>query len=286
MAAWWQSIETVVGVDFSGAAQAGDFIFLAELDVRTNPPTVRSLDNLGRMVGTPVRDAVLSGLVDRILASRRTLWGIDFPFALPVELFDDHITFARQLTHVTEAADDAKAFGRACVARCEGRLGRKHVRRLTDIESRTPFDCYHYRIIHQTFHGMRRVLHPLKASWTTSGVGAVLPFDRPDGATVFVAESCPGSTLKRWGLPHQNYKHALPGPLPAVCRRTRAVLYRALREKVSAPPAVWNRIARNRGGDALDSLVAALGVWEAARRYDPLAVATHPRYPREGLVFF
>ena len=33
-----------------------------------------------------------------------------------------------------------------------------HIRRLTDREAKAPFDCYHYRIIHQTFYGMRDVL--------------------------------------------------------------------------------------------------------------------------------
>ena len=34
----------------------------------------------------------------------------------------------------------------------------RDIRRLTDIEEKAPFDPYHYRIIYQTFHGMRDVL--------------------------------------------------------------------------------------------------------------------------------
>jgi hypothetical protein len=42
---------------------------------------------------------------------------------------------------------------------------------------------------------------------------------------------------------------------------------------------------RNGGGDALDAVVAAVGVahaWEAA---DHEHIARHPRYPREGRLF-
>lgn len=291
MAAWWQGVRTVVGVDFSGAAQAGDFIFLATLDVTRRPPVVQALINLGLCVGSPARAVVLSELVRQIAASEHTLWGIDFPFALPLELYDKPVTLDDQLRWVGQAPDDAAAFGRHCVGISESRTGRKHVRRTTDVESRTPFDCYHYRIIHQTFHGMRSVLAPLR----TRGVDgrgpppvAIPPFDRADapGIKAWVAESCPSSTLKRWGLPHHNYKQTTAGPLSLRCRRTRHQIYEFLRGRVVARESVWRTIGRNRGGDALDSLIAALGVWEAAQRYDPSAVAAHPRYPREGLVFF
>ena len=79
-----------------------------------------------------------------------------------------------------------------------------HVRRTSDDESRTPFDPYHYRIIYQTFFGMRDVLAPLAASRGA----AVLPFQyrRLPTARRVLVESCPGSLLKKLGLPHQNYK--------------------------------------------------------------------------------
>lgn len=282
MSDWRARVQTVVGVDFSGAKAAGDNIWMATLDVTGGLPRVRSLDNLGRLVGSSDREVALPALVERVVASRGTLWGIDFPFALPLELFDGEVTLERQLAWAAGWEGTAMAFGRECVARCQARLGRMHVRRATDIESRTPFDCYHYRIIHQTFHGMREVIARLRGR---AGV-SVLPFDAPDGACVWVGESCPGSTLKRWGLPHANYKQPAGGALTPRRRATRAVLYAALRKKVRADEAVWRTISRNPGGDALDALVAGLGVWEAAGRYDAAAVAAHPRYSREGLVLY
>jgi len=56
------------------------------------------------------------------------------------------------------------------------------------------------------------VLRPLREERST----CVLPFDvaRLDEAKRVVAEACPGSTLKRLGLPHSRYKAAVDKYLP------------------------------------------------------------------------
>ena len=46
------------------------------------------------------------------------------------------------------------------------------MRRLTDGDARAPFDPYHYRIIYQTFYGIRDVVGRLRRDRGT----AVLPF--------------------------------------------------------------------------------------------------------------
>src|SRR5947209_540221 len=63
---------------------------------------------------------------------------------------------------------------------------------------------FHYRIIYQTFYGMRDVIGPLRRTRGT----AVLPFQYRKLRTAkrVLVESCPSSSLKRLGLPHQNYK--------------------------------------------------------------------------------
>ena len=62
---------------------------------------------------------------------------------------------------IGEWGEDGYGAGLECVRRSKELCGAKHIRRLTDIEERAPFDPYHYRIIYQTFHGMRDVLAPL-----------------------------------------------------------------------------------------------------------------------------
>jgi hypothetical protein len=91
--------------------------------------------------------------------------------------------------------EDGYGAGLECVRRSKELCGAKHIRRLTDIEERAPFDPYHYRIIYQTFHGMRDVLLPLMRRRQT----AILPFQyrRLPNARRVLVEACPASTLKR-----------------------------------------------------------------------------------------
>ena len=71
-----------------------------------------------------------------------------------------------------------------------------------------PFDPYHYRIIYQTFFGMRDIAAPLWDDPRTS----VLPFEADGDAPRLVVEACPATSLHLMGLPHQNYKQAAGGP--------------------------------------------------------------------------
>jgi len=132
-----------------------------------------------------------------------------------------------------------------------------HIRRLTDTEAKTPFDCYHYRIIYQTFHGMRDVLLPLARTRGT----AILPFQyrKLPSACRAVVEACPSSTLKRLGLPHQNYKQPQGGRLAPRRRRTKRRILEGLRGAVSSSDSQVRVMMRNGGGDALDAVIAAVG---------------------------
>ncbi len=94
-----------------------------------------------------------------------------------------------------------------------------HIRRATDRENKAPFDSYHYRIIYQTFHGMWDILRPLRRDLDT----VILPFraHRLASAKRVLVEACPASTLKRMGLPFQNYKEPGGGSLGAKRLRPR-----------------------------------------------------------------
>jgi hypothetical protein len=136
---------------------------------------------------------------------------------------------------------------------------------------------------YQTFYGMRDVLGPLMGTRHTS----ILPFQYRRLATArrVLVEACPSSTLKRLGLPHQNYKQPEGGPLTPKRRRTRRAILDALQRHVRFDARQRRAIMRNGGGDALDAVVAAVGVahaWEAA---DHHSIARHPRYSREGRLF-
>ena len=275
-------IDTVFGVDFSGAKLAGTNIWVAETRALRSASrlTLVSLRRLGDLAGSAEREPALAHLVKMILDSKRALWGIDFPFALPIEVAGD-VGLEKQIEWVSSHAGDAYSFGRACVERAK-KIGEKlHIRRATDTETKTPFDCYHYRIVCQTFHGMRDVLGEIVGTPGT----IIPPFDRVKRFDRAVVEACPGSTLKRWAAPHNNYKQPAGGPLEPKRIRNRKLILARLRESIDMTDAHVRTIQRNPGGDALDAVIAAAGVWEAWNASDWNAIAAHPRYSREGKVF-
>lgn len=287
-------IHQVVGVDFSGARQSGLTAWMArtEVDLRTGGgapdlPRLRlsSLDPLSELTNGEHRDLVNRYLVDQVLRSEQTLWGFDFPFGLPVELGLG--TWRQQLRQVGNFVGDAREYGRFLVGRSLELTGAMHVRRLTDSETKTPFDCYHYRIIHQTFHGMRDVLRRIAPDRQTS----ILPFQfsRLRGESSrprrIVVEACPSSTLKRLGLPHRLYKQIGGQPPTDAQREVRSQILRGLQQRIELTARQRQLMMENSGADALDAVVAAVGVWETWQRDDPAAIARHPRYRREGRVY-
>jgi hypothetical protein len=276
----------IFGVDFSGARLAGRTTWVARLEFSNGSRrrlALSSLQSLEALAGTAERAHALAHLVELVRRSDRALWALDFPFGLPIEVMTPGARWLDQFAFLRDWDDDAYAAGLECVRRARVLGGPLHIRRVCDSEVKTPFDCYHYRIIYQTFFGMRDVLGPLRRDPAT----AVLPFQyrRLSSARRVVIESCPGSVLKDLRLPHQNYKQTEPGPLSRKRLKTRHAILTGLQPLVSMTPAESRTIMRNGGGDALDAVIAAVGAWRAWRRTDHDAVARHPRYRLEGKVY-
>lgn len=278
------AFRSVVGVDFSGAKLAGRNTWLATIrPAARGPSRLTALHRLETLAGNADRATALAHLVELVRSSDRVLWAFDFPFGLPVEVMCAGACWADQFAFLREWADDAYGVGLECVRRARRLGGPMHIRRLCDTEARTPFDCYHYRIIYQTFHGMRDVIGPLRRHPAT----AVLPFQyrRLPAARRVLVESCPASVLKALGLPHQNYKQTTGAPLTRIRLRTRHAILAGLTPFVTIDESHRRVIMRNGGGDALDAVIAAVGAWRAWRRTDHAAVARHPRYRREGKMY-
>jgi hypothetical protein len=282
------SFDAVWGVDFSGARLAGRNTWLARLEPaprgRRGPRCrLRELACLERLCGNPQRSPALADLVRRVSTSERALWALDFPFGLPVEVMAAGARWRDQLELLDRWGDDAYGLGLECLRRAQALGGPNHIRRLTDDEARATFDCYHYRIIYQTFHGMRDVLAPLCRVRGT----AVLPFHYRRLATArrVVVEACPTSTLKRLGLPHHSYKQPTGGPLTRKRLRTRRAIVAGIARYVAVDGGHRRVMMRNAGGDALDAVIAALGGAQAWEDADHRHIARHPRYRREGRLY-
>jgi hypothetical protein len=288
-------VESVYGVDFSGAAQAGRNIWIARAIPFSDRAAVFNdgaqhhglrlieLQSLESLCGCADRAESLAHLVSTITSSDRALWGMDFPFGLPIEVMDNGCTWNQQLRLLFNWKDDPRELGIWCLTRSQKSHGKMHLRRATDVEAKTPFDCYHYRIIYQTFFGMRDVLGKLARTRGT----AILPFHYRRFATArrVVMEACPSSTLKRMKLPHQNYKQPAGGKLSGLRKRTRRRILEGIERFIEIDARQRRIIMRNGGGDALDAVIAAVGTWDAWNRCDHRAIARHPRYRREGYLY-
>ena len=275
------SLTRVYGVDFSGARLAGLTAWRAVLDIVPSKPRLVSVDSLALLAGAPERDVVLPWLVADILNTSQLAVGIDAPFTMPTAMSPVG-TYREEIAWVSTFAD-APTMGRTLADDALKRFGVRHVRRETDRLSRTPFDSYHYRIVHQTFHVIRDVCGELARDAKT----AILPFDYANlsAAERVVVETCPSSTLKRLALPFRGYKQ--PGKLPITKERraVRATILDALRERMTVPEPLAKKALGDPGGDALDSILAALGTFESLRATDHETLRSDLRLCREGWVY-
>jgi hypothetical protein len=280
---------SVYGVDFSGARQAGRNIWIARTEPRARGRlTLVALDRLETLCGTAERTVCLAELVRLVNASESALWGFDCPFGMPLELFPPPAKWTDQFAFLAEYGADAYACGVECIARTKrmpaGPLRTAlHCRRQTDLDVKAPFDAFHYRMIYQTFFGIRDLVQPLALTPGT----AVLPFQyrKLARAKRVAVECCPTSVLKKHGLPHQNYKQPKGGPLTRLRLCTRRAILAGMDKWVRIGERHRRAIMRNPGGDALDAVIAAVGALHGVREADHAAIARHDRFPREGRMY-
>ncbi|MEX0808124.1 MAG: DUF429 domain-containing protein [Dongiaceae bacterium] len=265
----------VFGVDFSGAQNAGRLIWIAEGVI--NPfgqlaitSCRTALDQLGCHRD---RDAVHAALAHWIAQQGSVAIACDFPFSLP-----------KQLVSQTSWHEFVRSFpaiypnGRAFQQACRLMTNRKEHKRATDVDAKTPMSPYNERLFPQTYAGIANVLAPL------IGRVAIAPFDEPDPAKPLVIETCPASSLKALSIDHRHYKETKKDKA-ADCRQGRVrILDRLIAEGlVLIPNALRPSIIENKGGDALDAVIAALG---AAASLPQIENRVGYDHPIEGWVYY
>ena len=243
----------VVGVDFSGARDAGNKIWIAEAVATASGIEIVSCQRARDLPGGAVdRESALRALVEHIAGQTDAIAGFDFPFSLPATLiferrWEEFISgFARRYaTPETFRAD--------CTDRSDGR----ELKRRTDVEARVPFSAYNLRLYRQTYWGIRDVLH----RFIDKDAARVIPMQTPRAGASVIAEICPASTLKREGL-YGSYKgrdHKL--------RTAREFIVEQLIERgaLRRPgKSVLSKLLDDAGGDALDAVIAAIGAARVA----------------------
>lgn len=246
--------DRVIGIDFSGAQEAGHAIWIAEGHVDGERVRIENCRPASDLVGSgPERGRCLPALVAFIASQGNAVIGCDFPFSLPEAMVDGGSwrTFALGLGARFSCAEDF-------LADCRRRGNGREIRRACDRESRVPFAAYNLRIYRQTYHGIRDVLAPL----LRGSDAIVLPMERPRPDRPWVIETCPASTLKHAGL-YPSYKGSSDAARAAREQVVTGLVRRGLLAPLARP---LRRLAiENRGGDALDSIVAAAATGRAHR---------------------
>jgi len=258
----------LLGVDFSGARRAGDNIWLARAESgdRLRVESCRRLADLA----SADRDPALAALRDRLRGVE--LAGLDVSFGLPRAVHDCG-SYRAFLEWFPGAFEDPEAMRAACTERAKTVTDgeRTFLARQTD-EPHGASSPYHWLVASQTFYGVRDVLAPLVADGATA-----VPMT--DGTGTKLCEVYPAGTLRALELPSQRYKNDRDHP-DAPERRERILA--GLPDRVELADAVREAALSDPGGDALDSVLAAVAVDRARREGFPAGEAYDPV---EGRIF-
>jgi hypothetical protein len=261
------SPEIIIGVDFSGAALAGEKIWIATGRADGGVLRIESLQRASELPGSaPEREAALAALREYLQSFKSAACGLDFPFSLSRESITPEYSAWRDWLYSLSEYSDADAF----------RESFSDLRRQTDIQSKTPLSPLNLRLYRQTFHGLRDVLLPLAKSGAR-----VLPFDEAEENGLWLLEICPASFLKKQKL-YLSYKGKSD-----LQRQNREMILDALKSRfaLSVDEEQSTRALEDTEGDALDALLAALSTFRALQSPAQL-LAQNETEKLEGKVYF
>jgi hypothetical protein len=134
------------------------------------------------------------------------------------------------------------------------------------------------RLYRQTYFGISGILSPL----VRDDLACVLPMQTAAAGKPWILEVCPASTLKGMGL-YLSYKGRRAQHREARTRLVEAIQGRgSLRELDGA---IRELVVEDAGGDALDSVIAAVATAHALRDQKAAPAANKDLYMIEGYVY-
>jgi hypothetical protein len=261
----------VLGVDFSGASDAGRKIWIAECKrARGNRLTLVDLRQACDLPNGGVDPATaIAALADHIVEQPDTIAGCDFPFSLP-KLHIGKAGWSPFASGFRQRFPDPDAFRNWAMGLADGR----EIRRPCDRAAKTPFNSYNLRIYRQTWCGIAHLLNPL----AISGRAVVHPFQPlPTKPHPIVIEACPACLLKRIRF-YPSYK----GRTGKHRQERKAILGKLVGlGLLAAPlPPTERVLLDNAGGDALDAVIAAIATAHADIAREPT-----PDETIEGVIY-
>ncbi|HJR19990.1 MAG TPA: hypothetical protein VJ822_00105 [Dongiaceae bacterium] len=249
----------ILGVDFSGASDAGRKIWIAEGELSGNG-AVQLLQCVPAMAlpGGGIRpEQAVPALAQYVATFADARVGCDFPFSLPRDLVTARSWRSFALRYAAEFAD-ADSF-RLIMRSRHNAIEHK---RMTDRIAGTPFNSYNLRLYRQTWWGITGVLGPL----VRGGRAIVRPQQKPRAGKPTLIEVCAACTLKSIDL-YPPYKGK-----EAIHRKARQRILDHLidRGALAAPArAMRRKLLDNEGGDALDAVIGAVATARADLAKEP-----------------
>lgn len=272
------SPETVYGVDFSGANEAGKKVWVAEIDCTGEGPELAECAPATEYFDVSAnREDSHRALTEHLATlNMDAVVGLDFPFALPEKLMgvDDWETF---LLKFPGAFGGPEEFRRRCRSRAE-RIGEG----VTEYKRETEQDhgglaAYDYYLFKQTFYGIRDVLRPL----ALADAVRVPPMQPIDGSRPTVVETYPAGVLDELDEETKREKYKQSNEESRARRETNLA---ALRAKLTIADQFEDRLLDDSEGDGLDAALAAYGAWRNTAGNGTLDV--DGEYPKiEGYIY-
>ena len=262
---------SVLGVDFSGASDAGRKIWVAE-GAQTEDGALaltRCVPAVDLPGGGLAPEIAVPALARYIAQTKDARVGCDFPFGLPRDLVTARSWRSFALRYAAEFAN-AESFRTIMRARHDAI---EH-KRMTDRIAGTPFNSYNLRLYRQTWWGITGVVDPL----VRANRAIVRPQQKLSVGKSVLLEVCAACTLKSIDL-YPPYKGRDPQHRRA---RSRILDFLIDRGRLVAPTRrLRSLLLDNEGGDALDAVIGAV----AAARAD-LAKEPDPYQRVEGRVYY
>ncbi len=264
----------IFGVDFSGAADAGKKIWIARGRLERGKLWIQDCFKGEALPGSGrERDRCLAALGNFIKQRSNAAFGLDFPFGLPESLVEDG-TWEEFITRFPSRYESPEQFREVCRLAAHG----KELKRATDLQSKTPFAPYNIRLYRQTYFGMSRILSPL----VRDGFACVLPMQMAAIGKPWILEVCPASRLKRMGL-YLSYKGRTTQSREARMRLVDEIQEMELLDELDE--GMRKLVVDDAGGDALDSVIAAVATAHAIRNQNSAPVGQDDPYSIEGYVY-
>jgi Protein of unknown function (DUF429) len=247
------------GIDFSGARDAGNKIWLASCRIENNKLHLHECQPASALPNSgALRELALAALRAWVITQPNSIIGCDFPFSLA----QSKLGYADWHSFITNFAADYSA--ELTFQQAHGGVGNE-VRRQTDAEAKTPFAAGNLRLFRQTYYGLRDFLAPLYLN----NLIQVLPMQRYERRRPTLIEVCPASLLKRINL-YILYKGITPTHRAA---RGRILDQLCTAHQCVVPEAMRALLIEEANGDALDSVIAAVmaaRAWQAGELLRPV----------------